>query len=252
MEGGTLMSINNHPDKKEETQRLDYTKEYIDQVIGATDENKEKYKGNIKQAMEDLDYLDSSLSYINILTNAKFLEMSEKDYHNLERIKDKPYFCRIDFKPKISGEKEKLYIGKTSLYRREDHYPLIVDWRSPIANLYYEGRLGEITYKSEVGEFEGDLCLKRQYIIENGELQEIQDIDITTRDELLQKSLSGSTDNRLEDIVSTIQTEQNQVIRADMDRPLIVQGVAGSGKTTASLTYPNKRVHETNKEKRSL
>jgi DNA helicase IV len=105
--------------------------------------------------MEDLDYLDSSLRYVNILTNAKFLEMTERDFHNLKNVRQKPYFCRIDFEPEQSEEKEELYIGKTSLYRQEDHAPVIVDWRSPIANLYYEGRIGEASYIPEAGEVKG-------------------------------------------------------------------------------------------------
>jgi DNA helicase-2/ATP-dependent DNA helicase PcrA len=229
------MSIKNHRDYQAEKERLAYTKDYIEKVIDTTENNQETYKTNIKQAMEDLDYLDSSLSYINILTNAKFLEMTERDYHNLKKVRKKPYFCRIDFKPEQSEEKEKLYIGKTSLYRQEDHAPVIVDWRSPIANLYYEGRIGEVSYIPEAGEVKGELSLKRQYSINEGKLEDFQDIDITTRDELLQKSLSAKKDHRLTDIVSTIQAEQNRIIRADMDRPLIVQGVAGSGKTTIAL-----------------
>ncbi|GAA3331111.1 hypothetical protein GCM10020331_086350 [Ectobacillus funiculus] len=96
--------------------------------------------------------------------------------------------------------------------------------------MYYDSRLGDVTY--EVGDevVTGNVSLKRQYIIEDGELEEIRDIDITTHDELLQQALSGSAQNRLTDIVSTIQDEQNRVIRADLYKPLIVQGVAGSGK----------------------
>ncbi|WP_431799982.1 hypothetical protein [Halobacillus andaensis] len=90
-------------------------------------------------------------------------------------------------------------------------------------------------YKADDQTFSGDLSLKRQYAIENGNLEEIRDIDITTRDELLQSSLSGSSDNRLTEIVSTIQAEQNEVIRSDLSKPVIVQGVAGSGKTTIAL-----------------
>jgi DNA helicase-2/ATP-dependent DNA helicase PcrA len=229
------MNVNKHPDYKEEVNHLEQTKHYIELVIDSSEKNADDYKSNIKQAYEELDFLDSSQSYINILTNSKFLEVTERDFHLLKRNRDKPYFCRVDFKSEHSSEAEPLYIGKTSLYRRDDQQPIIVDWRSPIANVYYEGRIGPVSYRTEKGIATGELSLKRQYTIENGTLANFQDIDITARDELLQESLGTSKDNRLKDIVSTIQAEQNRIIRADMNRPLIVQGVAGSGKTTIAL-----------------
>lgn len=229
------MSSKRHADFQEEDQRLQETKEYIDFVMKTSAQNMDSYSDNIKQAYEELDYLDSSQSYINILTNSKFMEMIQRDVTNLERVRNKPYFCRIDFRSKKSQEAEKLYIGKTSLYRRDDHRPLIIDWRSPIANVYYEGRIGEVTYQTHSGTAKGELFRKRQYNIDSGELIDFRDIDITTRDELLQSSLASTADHRLKDIVSTIQAEQNRIIRAEMNRPLIVQGVAGSGKTTIAL-----------------
>ena len=128
-----------------------------------------------------------------------------------------------------------IYIGKTSLLREGAFTPLVVDWRAPVANLYYEGRLGENTYESEGDIYEGELLLKRQIAIENAQLVDFIDVDITTNDAFLQASLEASADKRLKDIASTIQAEQNRVIRANMRRPLIVQGVAGSGKTTIAL-----------------
>jgi DNA helicase-2/ATP-dependent DNA helicase PcrA len=224
-----------HPEHDYEIKRLNKTVAYIDKVLDATQGNKDNYKANIRQALEDLDFLDSSQSYINILTNAKFMEMAEKSFGNLKHVRNKPYFCRIDFQHELQNQPDKIYIGKASLFRDDNQQPIIVDWRSPIANLYYEGRLGNVKYETEAGTVEGNLKLKRQYTIQDAELQEIRDIDITARDELLQSSLHTSNENRLKEIVATIQAEQNQVIRADMRKPLIVQGVAGSGKTTIAL-----------------
>ncbi|WP_138417899.1 RNA polymerase recycling motor HelD [Aquibacillus sediminis] len=230
-----MSSPKNHPDYHEEKERLDYTKDYIQSILEVAESTQTNYQENIKDAFINLDYLDSSLSYINILTNARLLEMVQGDRRNLENVKDKPYFGRVDFTRKGTNHSEKYYIGKVSLYRKDNQEPIIVDWRSPVANIYYEGRLGEVSYQAEDGEHTGSLDLKRQYIIEVGNLDEIRDIDITTRDELLQKSLSEKADKRLNDIVATIQEEQNQVIRADLQKPMIVQGVAGSGKTTIAL-----------------
>lgn len=229
------MSSKNHSDFKQEKERLEYTIDYIEKTLEATDAYKTLYKGNIKQAMIELDYLDSSLSYINVLINTKFMEVAEKNYDNYKKAKAKPYFARIDFKKNGEEKINKIYIGKTSLIQAENNEMLVIDWRAPIATLYYEGRLGETSYETQNTVEEGELLLKRQFTIENGKLEGIMDIDITTTDTFLQASLEANAESRLKDIATTIQGEQNKVIRAAMNKPLIVQGVAGSGKTTIAL-----------------
>ncbi|MCA1061851.1 RNA polymerase recycling motor HelD [Rossellomorea sp. AcN35-11] len=226
---------NIHPDYSTETERLEFTKRYIDVVINTSRTSKEKYKENMEKAFGDIDWGESSAAYIDILTNSSFFEMSKEELESLTKAKTKPYFARIDFQHKDSDRVEKHYIGKTSLYQRENQEQIIVDWRSPIANLYYEGRIGNVSYDAEDEKYEGDLSLKRQYMIEDGLLEEIRDIDLTTTDELLQDSLAKSSSNRLTEIISTIQEEQNRIIRADLNKPIIVQGAAGSGKTTIAL-----------------
>jgi len=218
-----------------EVNRLAYTRGYMEMVIKAAEQNRGDFQENMKQAMVDLDHLDSSLSYINILTNSKFLEMASSELEALKKLKNKPYFARINFKSEGQKSEEIFYIGKTSLYERDTQEPIIVDWRSPVANVYYDGRLGKVEYESNEGSVAGYLSLKRQYKIDEGKLIDYQDVDLTTTDELLQESLSGKADTRLTEIVSTIQAEQNNVIRADLHRPIIVQGAAGSGKTTIAL-----------------
>ncbi len=110
-----------------------------------------------------------------------------------------------------------------------------MDWRSPVANVYYDGRLGDVTYRVRDEEYSGHLYSKRQYKIEEGALLSFQDVDLTTNDELLQEALSGKADVRLTEIVATIQQEQNEIIRAHLRQPILVQGAAGSGKTTIAL-----------------
>ena len=112
---------------------------------------------------------------------------------------------------------------------------IVIDWRAPIADLYYEGRLGEATYNCPAGEIKGEIKLKRQYFFNEDGLENVMDIDITTNDEMLQPFLSANSDTRLKNIISTIQAEQNRIIRSDIWQPLVVQGVAGSGKTTIAL-----------------
>ncbi len=229
------MESSKHPDFPKEAQHLSYTKEYIEKTLKTIDRYLYQYKGDMKEAFQQLDLVDSSSEYINILVNAKFMEMAEKNYISLSKVKDKPYFARIDFKSQGSDKIEELYIGKASLSRLEDNKQLIIDWRAPVASVYYEGRLGHTSYPSVDGEEYGELLLKRQFQMENGKLKEIIDIDVAANDPLLQSALKTNAEKRLKDIASTIQGEQNRVIRADMHVPLIVQGVAGSGKTTIAL-----------------
>ncbi|MBM7704289.1 RNA polymerase recycling motor HelD [Metabacillus iocasae] len=229
------MIVMKHPDYETENEWLTFAKQYMDIVIQASESTEDQFRQHLKQALDGIDFKDSSFSYMNMLTNSNLLKRTSDEVKKLKRFRNKPYFARIDFQRDETGEKEELYFGKVSLFDKETQKPIIVDWRSPIANLYYDGRLGDVTYEAEGDEYKGHLSLKRQFIIEEGKLEDIRDVDLTTTDELLQQSLSGSASNRLTDIVSTIQEEQNSIIRADLNKPIIVQGAAGSGKTTIAL-----------------
>ncbi len=228
------MAATEHSEYVSENDNLLYTKEYVKKTLGKTILEKSETDKKVDYGMKHFN-ADASQEYIDLIVNSKLQGYQVIKVINLSKAVQKPYFARIDFMEKGSRNLEKLYIGKVSLSRDEDEKLLIVDWRAPISNLYYEGRLGEASYVSPDGEVGGNLSLKRQFTIDKGELKEIFDIDITTNDQLLQSCLGASADNRLKDIVSTIQEEQNRIVRADMWKPLIVQGVAGSGKTTIAL-----------------
>lgn len=189
---------------------------------------KEEKELEIRLAQTDSSY--DRDSYVK----AHLVYLGHKKLLDIKKIKSKPYFARIDFKAKDENL-EKLYIGKLSVLDSQTQNPIIIDWRAPISNLYYDGRIGKSSYKSPEGIVEGDIILKRQYFIENQILEKFSDIDLKTNDELLQVALSEKADDRLKNIVATIQGEQNNIIRADMNNALIVQGVAGSGKTTIAL-----------------
>ncbi|WP_286232205.1 RNA polymerase recycling motor HelD [Neobacillus mesonae] len=228
-------SVRDHSDYQAEVERLEFSKEYIRTVLDISKGNKEFFVENMRQSFAELNSKDSSTSYTDLLANASFLELAQSELKRLEAVLGKPYFSRIDFTSHSTKKEETLYIGKVSLFDRVTQQPIIVDWRSPIANVYYDGRLGEVSYDAYGETQTGYLSLKRQYDIVDGLLKDIRDIDLTTHDELLQKSLSGKADNRLTEIVATIQNEQNEVIRASLTTPIIVQGAAGSGKTTIAL-----------------
>lgn len=228
------MPAANHPEYKAELERCRYTLDYVKNTLDATLNRKKKLDSDVEQLKRHQSG-DSSQSYVELMINSLLQGSMELKLRNLYTATGKPYFARVDFTEEGKEKKENLYIGKMSLMREEDQEVIIVDWRAPVANLYYEERLGEAHYVCPDGNIKGSLTLKRQFSIEEGELRQIFDIDITTNDDFLQSYLGASADNRLKEIVSTIQVEQNRIIRADIWKPMIVQGAAGSGKTTIAL-----------------
>lgn len=228
------MSCKDHPSYPVEHKRLNDTLTLVNKTLSESRLNKNKVDSEIDR-LKKTGSSDSSLDYVDLSINFLLQSAFALKLRNLIEAQKKPYFARIDFMEEGSKDQEVLYIGKMCLIRDEDMKPVIIDWRAPVASLYYEERLGKAHYLCPKGDVAGELKLKRQFSIEDGELKNIFDIDITTNDEFLQGYLGASADNRLKDIVSTIQAEQNHIIRADMWTPLIVQGAAGSGKTTIAL-----------------
>ena len=153
--------------------------------------------------------------------------------HNLESSLDTPYFARIDFTFEKDGKLQTIYIGKNGIMQNTNI--IVTDWRAPISSLYYDAEVGHCSFTSPEGEVSGNLELKRQYEINSGNLISYYDVDLVSTDALLQKYLNSNNDSRLKSIVSTIQKEQNEVIRRNLFDNLIIQGVAGSGKTTVAL-----------------
>lgn len=152
----------------------------------------------------------------------------------MEKSLNKPYFARLDFKRNGESDIEELYIGKVGVIDEKNNN-IIIDWRAPVSSMYYDSNIGDASYKAPEGICTGKLLLKRQYEIENKQLKSYQDVDTVSNDELLKPYLEASVDNRLKNIVSTIQHEQNRIIREPVNKNLIIQGVAGSGKTTVAL-----------------
>ena len=157
----------------------------------------------------------------------RLLNISRK-LARLNKTKDKPYFARIDF------NNEKLYIGRSGTLDTSGKI-LITDWRAPIASVYYDSNIGKASYIAPQGKIDGTLSLKRQIIIENKELIDIFDVDTVSNDEILKPYLGANADNRLKNIVASIQSEQNDIIRQTINKNIVVQGAAGSGKTTVAL-----------------
>ncbi|ANA83248.1 helicase [Paenibacillus glucanolyticus] len=160
---------------------------------------------------------------------------SSKLLKKYRKLVESPYFGRIDFKEEGTSETETIYLGTGSFLDENMETFLVYDWRAPISSLYYDGAPGPAQYETPSGLVKGEMLLKRQFVIHSGQIKVLFDTGVTIGDELLQQVLSHSADDRMKSIVATIQKEQNAVIRNDKTRMLIVQGAAGSGKTSAAL-----------------
>lgn len=170
-------------------------------------------------------------------------EMNEKMRRDLERALDEPYFGRLDFQEEGKALVQHYYIGKVGVMDDNGKDPIVIDWRAPLASLFYSfnGEEERTYYEAPEGLVEGSLYLKRNVVIRQQRLLRVVDsyvkgeINLTGVDEFLLHKLGERKDHRLRDIVSTIQTEQNEIIRAPKNTAMIIQGVAGSGKTTVAL-----------------
>ncbi len=159
---------------------------------------------------------------------------SAKQLDTIERLKKKPYFARVDFKESNEKKPETIYIGLGSFADRDDHF-LIYDWRAPISSIYYDGKLGEVSYNSPEGEITVAMTKKRQFMIKDGKIESMFDTNESIGDQMLLEVLSEKSSTQMKSIVTTIQQEQNKIIRNTSADLLFVQGAAGSGKTSAIL-----------------
>ena len=159
---------------------------------------------------------------------------SAKQLDTVERLEKRPYFARVDFKEQGEKKPETIYIGLGSFADKNDHF-LIYDWRAPISSIYYDGKLGEVSYNSPEGKITVDMTKKRQFMIEDGKIVNMFDTNESIGDQMLLEVLSEKSSTQMKSIVTTIQQEQNKIIRNTSADLLFVQGAAGSGKTSAIL-----------------
>ncbi|MED0706929.1 RNA polymerase recycling motor HelD [Aneurinibacillus aneurinilyticus] len=235
---------------QEEQQRVERV---VDQ-IGKQIDTLQQYAGEIKAEVVDIrknfwddvtvnfdDAHEAAETYASMKQQAEVLSERERSHRHakerlttLGRLLQSPYFGRIDFAE--AGEKtERIYLGIASLLDEDEEDFLIYDWRAPISSLYYDYPPGPAQYEAPGGTITGMMELKRQYVIRNSCIRSMFDTGITIGDELLQEVLGKQANTQMKSIVATIQKEQNRIIRNERSRLLIVQGAAGSGKTSAAL-----------------
>lgn len=159
----------------------------------------------------------------------------DRKLKELNVLKEIPYFGRVDFKDSEYDDEDIIYIGRFGVTPEENLEPVVVDWRSPVSALFYTGKLGESSYTAPMGTVAVDILKKRQFIIKKRLLLGLFDSEMDVKDEILQMVLSSNTNEKLKDIIMTIQQEQDDIIRQPKYGTVVVDGVAGSGKTTIAL-----------------
>lgn len=182
-----------------------------------------------------LEQLSEFMSFMDAMKHQKRShEFTKKLKDKYERMIESPYFGRIDFTEACETEYQKYYIGLSNLIN-DDYDFLVYDWRAPISSMFYDYEIGQASYECPEGIISGEITKKRQYKIKDGKIEYMFDSNLNIDDDVLQELLGKNSDEKMKTIVTTIQREQNQVIRNEKYKNLIVQGAAGSGKTSIAL-----------------
>lgn len=234
-----------------EQERVDEVTTQIGQAIEKLEKEVGSVRGEVVEMRKDFwdevtinfsEADDVGETSTNLRQQSEVLSERERSHKNtfqalskMNKLVSNPYFGRIDFIEEGSKKKESIYLGIASFLSEKEQDFLVYDWRAPISNLYYDGAPGHSSYDTPSGLIEGEITLKRQFTIRDADIKFMFDTGVTIGDQLLQAVLSRSSDATMKSIVATIQKEQNQIIRNDKSKYLIVQGAAGSGKTSAAL-----------------
>ena len=235
--------------RKYEQEHLDHVVEEIKKAEGKAEQKISTAKHDIKGINKQIDDIHlNTTTYSGMMDTAmsfraqqQMLDERQNSWQHaadhlatLQRLEKKPYFARIDFQEKGAAKPESIYIGLASFSDQPAHF-LVYDWRAPISSVYYEGKLGKVSYDTPVGKQEVDLTLKRQFQIKDGTIVTIFDTDEQVGDQMLLEALGNHSSTKMKSIVTTIQRTQNEIIRDTKDDLLFAQGAAGSGKTAAVL-----------------
>jgi len=207
----------------------------IDQEI--TDYSKKilEAKRYIWENLSQFDPVERASNRVSIHEDISFGEKAIAQREKLKKLIDSPYFGRIDFKEVGSPAAQPVYIGIHAFLNNQSTDAVIFDWRAPISSMFYDFETGPAFYTAPMGKIEGIIGLKRQYHIKHSHMEYMLESDLNIDDDILQKELSQTSDEKMKNIVATIQREQNAIIRNESAKVLIIQGAAGSGKTSIAL-----------------
>ena len=222
------VTLPEHPSAKEEYLHLQQACDTIDREIREVEALTGAKAGEEMDVHADIVPDDQEEVYLQLF-KAKLDRLRQ-----LTMAVGQAYFARLDFTP-AGSVPETWYLGRWGVLDPVALTPVVVDWRSPVANLYYSGQIGKMDYEAPDGHVEGELTLKRMLTVRERELISLFDSGIVSQEAYLQSVLGSISSDRLKEIVTTIQAEQNIVIRYPLSSNLLVQGAAGSGKTTIAL-----------------
>lgn len=197
------------------------------------EEKQKEFKAFLWDSRQELDPTEMKVLRSQSDMEIRLLEKKAAYFRKLYKIQDNPYFGKITFQEEGHNKKLDYYIGLTYLTKDNDN--IINDWRSPISSIFYDFENGDISFETPGGIVNGVLHNKRQFTIEGASIKRVFDNNLNVQDELLQEVLSNKANDKMKNIVNTIQAEQNRIIRNTKDNNLIVQGIAGSGKTSVAL-----------------
>lgn len=227
---------------KEELEHLDYIQGVISKQLDEVENSMEKAKEGILEQKRylweniyELDPEEIASNRLSISEEHDSYEMRDNRRRLLMKQKENPYFGRIDFVYDGEDEAEILYIGLGGLQEKKSISNLIYDWRAPISSMYYDFDTGKAFYEAPMGTMDGEITQKRQLKIRKGVMEYAIQSNFNIDDEILQKELSGNGSTKMRNIVATIQKEQNSIVRDQSSNIMVVQGVAGSGKTSIAL-----------------
>jgi len=231
-----------NPTEQDERDYLEIVKQKLNDEIGDTDRRVDEHARDISEFKDYLwehrdgmDRMEKLAVRKTITQNVLIGEKVADKKKRLSRLLKTPWFGRIDFRPDGDESTIPVYIGIHSFNDSQQNLNLIHDWRAPVSSMFYDFETGSAQFVSPGGIKAGEIKLKRQYRIRDGKMEFMIENALNIQDDVLQLELAQTSDNRMKSIVATIQREQNQIIRNEEASVLIIQGVAGSGKTSIAL-----------------
>lgn len=224
----------------DEIEHLALINEKLNAAVQAANDNVEKIDKDYMDAKRYMADYRGEIDPHEMFQNELILKQIDRTgafaasiWQRLAKLKESPYFARIDFQTNDSSEAKKYYIGRFAFTHENEL--LIFDWRAPIASMFYDYEVGAAGYEAPIGRIEGKLTRKRQFKVKKGVLEYALESSVNIQDDVLQRELARTSDEKMKSIIATIQKEQNQIIRNEKTKTMIIQGVAGSGKTSIAL-----------------
>lgn len=210
-------------------------KDAVGRAVDKTVDDVAARKQHLWDNVRDMDFAEKADYRSSVDISVLLGEQAMRRRERLARLLDCPYFGRVDFRARDEAQEQVDYIGVHNFFHPDTRDILIHDWRAPVSSLFYDYEIGPAHFEAPAGTVDGDLTGKRQFRIRDGQLDYMLASSLTIRDDVLQRELSQSADAKMRTIIATIQREQNAIIRNETAEVLILQGVAGSGKTSIAL-----------------